>query len=68
MYDVIEKATEASINPAPKNDKIEARLRNIESKSLLLDKCVHYMLFDKALKGNILCYYGLISSVISQVL
>lgn len=60
MYDVIEKATEASINPAPKNDKIEARLRNIESESLLLS--------DKALKRNILYYYGLIASVISQVL
>ena len=31
MYEVIEKATEASMNPVPKNDKIEARMRNIES-------------------------------------
>ncbi|XP_028417404.1 uncharacterized protein LOC114541797 [Dendronephthya gigantea] len=31
MYEVIEKATEASIKPVLKNDKIEARMRNIES-------------------------------------
>lgn len=50
MYDVIEKATEASIKPTPKNDKIEARMRNIESISLLLiDKHLHYMLSDKGL-------------------
>ena len=32
MYDAIEKATEASINPVPKNGKIETRIRNFESK------------------------------------
>ena len=43
MYDVIEKATEASIKPTPKNDKIEARMRSIESISfLLIAKYMHY--------------------------
>jgi hypothetical protein len=45
MYDVIEKATDASINPVPKNDKIEPRMRNIESmlSSKLFDSFLRYI-------------------------
>ena len=71
MYDAIEKATEASINPVPKNGKIETRIRNFESKINMkrnLEEIFFYFVSELKNVPNSVNFLGKSSSTVQKTI